>query len=454
MRLLQKGPAQFISVRYLSSLKRAALDIKSIISRNDEYRESIKRRKLPESYLQSLDNVLQNREKEVALAREIDSLKHERSIMGEALKKNKDNDIKQSLVDLKLQLKNLEHQHKLLAEEVLTSAESLPNLIDASVRDEMEVVEYINCESEEDATSQMPQTSYDHREVAERLSIVDFQNAARVSGSSWYFLTGDGALLEQALIQYSLKKARQHGYKMVTPPSLVKNEMIHACGFKPNDQNDEKQIYSIEDSDLSLTGTAEIPLGAIHSVTTFEHSQTFPIKYVGVSRAYRAEAGARGKDTKGLYRVHEFTKVELFHFTTPDNAETELEEVRKLQTEIISELGLIAKMIKMPADDLGAPAMAKYDCEAWMPGRGNWGELTSTSNCGDYQARRLGIRYKNTNNKLEHVHTLNGTCMAVPRVIVALIEQNYDELSNSIAIPKALQAYMDGKEKITLPEEL
>lgn len=449
MTLLTRRAPRLIFCRCLSSLKRPVLDIKSIIARKDEYRDSINKRKLPQSYVQNLEDIVERRNHEVELAKEIDSLRHERSIMGEAMKKEKSPQIKESLIELKLQLKYLEEQHKELSSEILDKAEGLPNLIDPTVAEsEAEIVQFINCESEKDAVSIKPATTFDHREIAENLSIVDFQSAAKVSGSSWYYLIGDGALLEQALVQYGLKKARQYGYRMVTPPSIVKNEFVHACGFKPNDQNNEKQIYGIEGGNLSLTGTAEIPLGAIHSGTDFENGQKFPIKYVGVSRAYRAEAGARGKDTKGLYRVHEFTKVELFHFTTPEYAKQELEDLRQLQTEIIEELGLMSKMIKMPADDLGAPALMKYDCEAWMPGRGNWGELTSSSNCGDYQARRLGIRYRNSDNKLQFVHTLNGTCMAVPRVIVAIIEQFYDEATNTIKIPPVLQEYMDGKDAI------
>ena len=277
-----------------------------------------------------------------------------------------------------------------------------------------------------------------------------FNIAARISGSSWYYLVGDGALLEQALIQYGLSKARVNGYTMIIPPSIVKNEIISACGFKPNDQNGEQQVYQLTNDDLSLIGTAEIPLGAYHSSSTFPSSQNYPIKYVGISRSYRAEAGARGSDTKGLYRVHEFTKVELFHFTTPDKAAQELEDLKNLQISIIEDLGLSAKMINMPSSDLGAPALKKFDCEAWMPGREGWGELTSCSNCSDYQSRRLGIRYEDgkDENKLKYIHTLNGTCVAIPRVIVAIMEQFYDPATESIIIPKVLRPYMDDKERI------
>lgn len=435
--------------RFKSTLARPVLNVKDIIARQHEYRDSIVRRKLPESTVSDLHSIVERRRQEIELEHKIGAMRHERKLLGEQMKSNAGDTVKQALVEIKKSLGVLELEHAQCAADILSKAESLPNLIDSQVGDRQTIVECINCSSELDAMASLPPTKHDHLDVAEKLQLVDFKTAARVSGASWYYLVGDGALLEQALVQYSLKKARQHGYRMVIPPSIVKNDVIGACGFRPNDQNGERQIYTLEHGDLGLTGTAEIPLGALHSATDFDRKQQLPLKYVGVSRAYRAEAGARGRDTKGLYRVHEFTKVELFHFTQPDSSGSELEQLRKFQTEIIAELGLKARMVRMPADDLGAPALMKYDCEAWMPGRRDWGELTSSSNCGDYQARRLGIRYRGHDNKLSYVHTLNGTCMAVPRVIVAIIEQNYDEATKSIVVPKVLREYMDGKERIS-----
>jgi len=439
------------AVKSSNVLKQPQLNIKGIIANQHLYRDSIIRRQLPPQTLNDLEFIVENRAKQLEFQNQLDALRRKRSELGALMKSQRSPDLISQLSQIKTQIKPLETSCDNLQQEIFEKAESLPNLLHETVPQDPEagdIVEFINCTSETRAEELMPKLSFDHKDIGEKLNIMNFETASRISGSSWYYLTGDGALLEQALVQYGLFKARQHGYKMVIPPSMVRSEVINACGFKPKDQNDEKQIYQIADEQVCLTGTAEIPLGALHSSSTFEPGTQFPIKYVGVSRAYRAEAGARGRDTKGLYRVHEFTKVELFHFSKPEEACEELEQLKNLQVEIIKELGISAKMINMPSNDLGAPALKKYDCEAWMPGRGNWGELTSCSNCGDFQSRRLGIKYRDSESNSVHVHTLNGTCMAVPRVIVAIIEQNYDPETESVKIPQVLIPYMDGKDRI------
>lgn len=286
-----------------------------------------------------------------------------------------------------------------------------------------------------------------HQVIGTQLGLMDFDTASSVSGSRSYYLLNDGVLLEQALIQYALRKCMARGFRAMAPPSLVKQEFTSACGFKPRDQNNEQQIYSIADSDLCLTGTAEIPMAGWAARKTLATASGDPIKNVGVSRSYRAEAGARGADTKGLYRVHEFNKVEMFAFSSPESSDQVHNEMLAIQKEIFTELGLCCRVLNMPADDLGAPAYRKYDIEAWMPGRGTWGEVSSTSNCLDYQARRLHSRWQNHNGTLTFAHTLNGTAMAVPRVIIAIIETFYDVDRNAILVPPVLQPAM-GKEWI------
>ncbi|RLV89403.1 Serine--tRNA ligase mitochondrial [Spathaspora sp. JA1] len=436
-------------------LLRPQINIPDIIARPLLYKESITRRQLPATLLSDIDFIIESRPLQSEKYHEIGKLKQERQQLAELLQSKQGNteSHKTRLKEIKSELKPLEKYVDELQHEIYAKAETLPNLLDHTVPldpFQEDVVQMINCKSQEDAIAQLPASEvYDHKSICEKFNIVNFNTASRISGSSWYYLMNDGALLEQALVQYALSKARQRGYTMVSPPSIVKSEIVNACGFKPNDQNNEKQVYELQDEGKSLTGTAEIPLGALHSSTVFKSQNELPKKYVGVSRSYRAEAGASGKDTRGLYRVHEFTKVELFHFTTSELAEIELEQIKDFQIEIFTELGIMAKVMNMPTSDLGSPAMKKYDIEAWMPGRGKWGELSSSSNCGDYQARRLGIRYDDSNKqKMTHVNTLNGTCMAVPRVIVALIEQNYNPETNEIPIPKVLQPYMDGKTKI------
>ncbi|KAI5968526.1 DIA4 [Candida margitis] len=440
-----------------STLLRAQLDLNAIVVQSDAYKESINRRQLPRSLIADVDFIVENRPVQSQTYTKINALKRERTELAEKIQKKDPNldNVKLRLSEIKSEIKPLEKYVKDLQEEIYSRAEALPNLIDSTAPEsatEEELVQYINTSAQEADNFVGSDSSKDHKTIGEQFGLFDFTIASRISGPSWYYLLGDGALLEQALVQYALSKARQHGYKMVIPPSIVKSEIIQACGFKPNDQNNEKQIYQIENEPRSLTGTAEIPLGALHSSTIFPSSTKFPIKYSGVSRSYRAEAGASGKDTKGLYRVHEFTKVELFHFTNLEKAADELEGIKRLQLEIIEDLGIKARLLNMPTSDLGSPAMKKYDIEAWMPGRGSWGELTSCSNCGDYQSRRLGIRFNGKDDKVSHLATLNGTCMAVPRVIVALIEQNYDRENDIIRIPKVLVPYMDGKDSITKTE--
>lgn len=435
-----------------TALKRPVFDIKGIIARSDEMKSSMERR--GDKDTSRLQFILENRLKEIDLQNDRNRLVNERKSLGSQMasfaKLGSAEDkaqLQKKLLDYKTNITAVDAELAAVSEKVHNAVESLPNWLDASVPQdpsEPELVQVIGGSSVSEIEESMPTNEYDHKHIGESLGIMDFATASRISGSSWYYLVGDGALLEQALVQYALQKARLNGYKMVVPPSIVKSEVVNACGFKPKDQNNERQVYEIEGESLSLTGTAEIPLGALHSSSTID----LPKKYVGVSRSYRAEAGARGKDTTGLYRVHEFTKVELFHFTNSQSSSEELEDLRQFQTSIIDDLGLRAKMLNMPTTDLGAPATKKYDCEAWMPGRGSWGELTSCSNCGDYQARRLGIRHKNSDGKLEYVHTLNGTAMAVPRVIVAIIEQNYDPETKTVKIPSPLIPFMDGKTHI------
>ncbi|KAK9365871.1 hypothetical protein V1509DRAFT_631703 [Lipomyces kononenkoae] len=331
---------------------------------------------------------------------------------------------------------------------------SPPSDLAKPIRNDDEFIQPIDFESKPPA---------DHVDIGLQLGIIDLMTASKISGHAFYYLIGDGAGLEQALVQYALDKARRRGFKMMVPPSVVRREFAHACGFRPRDTNGEQQIYNIsiaggepdsgDEGRLCLAGTAEIPLAAWGSDKSFD-AKELPVKLVGLSRSYRAEAGSRGRDTRGIYRVHEFTKVELFTWVPgsnegfpegiPTSAEM-LEEIRELQEDIISGLGLHARVLDMPGSDLGASAYRKYDIEVWMPGRQNWGEVTSASNCTDYQSRRLHTRVMLGGNVLTYAHTLNGTAMAVPRAIVAILENYYDPERKAVWIPHALRKYFEGR---------
>ena len=289
----------------------------------------------------------------------------------------------------------------------------------------------------------------DHVAVAEGLALVDFEAGSKVAGQKFYFLKNDAVLLELALIQYAFDTLLKHGYTPIITPDLARVDVLEGIGFMP--RGPETQIYSIENSDLCLIATAEITLGGMHRDQIMDELD-LPLKYVGLSHCFRTEAGAPGRDTRGLYRVHQFTKVEMFTFCTPDQSDALHQELLGIEESIFQGLGLPYHVIDTCTGDLGGPAYRKYDLEAWMPARGQggeFGEVTSTSNCTDFQARRLNIRYKGTKHKgTRYVHTLNGTAVAVSRCLVALLEIN-QQADGSVVIPEALRPWMRGKERIT-----
>ncbi|KAF9102894.1 seryl-tRNA synthetase [Mortierella sp. GBA35] len=318
----------------------------------------------------------------------------------------------------------------------------------------------------------------DHVSLSKKLDLVDFESATAVTGSRWYYLKNEAALLELALVQFATQRAVKAGYMPVITPDVVRPEVVQACGFQPRDEASQTYWVSTvapgsnraatvegahhhQHSALCLVATAEIALAGMNLNRVIEESQ-LPIKMAGFGRAFRAEAGSRGAEVKGLYRVHQFSKVELFVLSKADPGESDriLEDIRKFQEDIFEELGLCYRVLDMPTEELGASAYKKYDIEAWMPGRNGWGEISSTSNCTDYQARRLNIRYRtnkvisaagagastgasNSVISTEFVHTLNGTAMAIPRIIVALLE-TYQQPDGSVRLPECLWPFMAG----------
>jgi seryl-tRNA synthetase len=290
----------------------------------------------------------------------------------------------------------------------------------------------------------------DHVALAEALDLVDFEAGASVTGQKFYFLKNEAALLELALTQYAMQTLVRHGYTPVITPDLARVEVLEGIGFIPRDPNPEtRQVYTVADSDLCLIATAEITLGGMHRDKVLDE-KALPQKYVGLSHCFRTEAGAPGRDTRGLYRVHQFTKVEMFAFCLPEQSEAIHQELLAIEESIFQGLGLPYHVIDTCTGDLGGPAYRKYDLEAWMPGRGQggeYGEVTSTSNCTDFQARRLGIRYKAAGQKgTRFVHTLNGTAVACTRAILAILE-NCQQADGSVIIPEALRTWV-GKDRI------
>jgi seryl-tRNA synthetase len=281
----------------------------------------------------------------------------------------------------------------------------------------------------------------DHVELGELLGIVDFEAGTKVAGSKFYFLRGDAVLLELGLVRYALDVLMQRGYEPTITPDLARDEALVGTGFIP--RGPETQIYSIEGSDLSLIATAEITLAGSLAGEIVDDDR-LPIRLAGLSHCFRTEAGSHGRASRGLYRVHQFTKVEMFAFTTPEQSEAMHEEMLGIEEEIFQGLGIPYRVVDICTGDLGGAAYRKYDLEAWMPGRNAYGEITSTSNTTDYQARRLQIRYRKTGGRPQLLHTLNGTAIAVSRTLIPLLE-NYQQEDGSILLPEALVPYVGKK---------
>jgi len=289
----------------------------------------------------------------------------------------------------------------------------------------------------------------DHVEIGKALDLIDFEAGGKVSGHGFYFLKNDAVLLELALQQFAIRKLVEEGFTPVITPDLARNSILEGIGFTP--RGNETQIYSVEDSDLSLIGTAEITLGGMLADAVLDEAQ-LPIKFVGLSHCFRTEAGAAGRASKGLYRVHQFTKVEMFAFTAgnPEASGALHRELLRIEEEIFTALGIPYRVLDICSGDLGGPAYRKFDLESWMPGRGaggEYGEVTSTSDCTDYQARRLNVRYKPAGQKgTRFVHTLNGTAVALSRAMIVVLE-NYQRADGLVDVPEVLRPYV-GKDVI------
>lgn len=288
----------------------------------------------------------------------------------------------------------------------------------------------------------------DHEELAQKLDLIDFEAGTKVAGTKFYYLKNEAVLLEFALIKYAYDLLLAGGFTLFVTPDLARKRIIDGIGFNP--QGPQSDIYLLDGEDLGLIGTAEITLGGYHANEILERKD-LPLKYAGFSHCFRREAGGYGKYAKGIYRVHQFSKVEMFVFCEPEESEKLHDYLLKLEKRLYKGLKIPYRVVDSCSGELGAAAYRKFDLEAWMPGRGEWGEVTSTSNTTDYQARRLNIKYKlkpqTSNLKTNYVHTLNGTAIATPRTLIAILE-NYQQKDGSVKIPAVLQPYV-GKKAIS-----
>ena len=414
------------------------LDYKFIKDNLAAVKENIKNRNMTAD----ADLVVELFDKRTELVTEQQLLQQKRNENAKAMKQKLDNDKRQELIEIGKKLKEevAVVDEKLADIEVKLdeAARQIPNMVHPNAP--IGKLDTENLEVKKFGTPrQFTFEPKDHVQLAEALNLIDFDRATKVSGPKFYYLKNEAVFLEQALIMYALNTLRKHGFETFITPDVAKEEILKGIGFNP--RGNESNVYSIEEEGTCLVATAEITLGGFHSGEILDKSK-LPLLYGGLSHCFRREAGAAGQFSKGLYRVHQFDKVEMFAYATPEQSDEIHEKLRQIEEEIFEGLGLPFHVVDTCTGDLGAPAYRKWDLEAWMPGRngGEYGEVTSTSNCTDYQSRRLNIKFKDDDGKNKYVHTLNGTAIAVGRAMLAIFE-NYQNEDGSITIPEVLVPY-------------
>ena len=381
-----------------------------------------------------------------ALTAQIDELRTRRNQIAASMKNSGGKPSDEQIAEgkkIKEELAELEKTYRELDEKLSNALNSIPNILQADVP--------IGEEGEDDLVKTWGEELFesrkgaeDHLDFANKKGWVDFERGSKVAGTKFYFLKGDLALLENAIYQFALNKLISKGFNFMTVPHMVNGEVATGTGFAPrsSEQSDE---YFIEGEDLSLIATAEMSLTGFHAGEIL-NEKDLPIFYAGYSPCYRKEAGAYGKHTRGLFRVHQFNKLEMYAYTLPEQSAETHEKILAVEEEIYQELGIPYRVVNIASGDLGAPASKKYDIEYWSPVDGSYREITSCSNCTDYQARNLNIRVRRENGELQVVHTLNGTAVSLARCLVAAIENFQD--GEDLVLPKVLQPYMNNRERI------
>lgn len=417
------------------------LDYKFIKDNLDKVKQNILNRNMTAD----ADKVVSLYDKRTSLVTQLQSLQQKRNENAAKMKQKLSQDERNELIEkgklLKDEISNTEKDLQETENSLEEETRKIPNM--AHPNSPIGKLDTENLEVKR--VGEIPHFSFkakDHVTLAEELDIIDFERGTKVSGQKFYYLKNEAVFLEQALIMYALQILRKHGFTSFITPDIARQEILQGIGFNP--RGNESNVYCIEDEGTCLVATAEITLGGFHSGEILEKAK-LPLYYCGLSHCFRREAGAAGHFSKGLYRVHQFDKVEMFVYCTPEQSDKIHEELRQIEEEIFTGLGIPFRVVDTCTGDLGAPAYRKWDLEAWMPGRsddehpeGDWGEVTSTSNCTDYQARRLGVKYKDDDGKNKYVHMLNGTAIAVGRAMLALLE-NYQNEDGSVSIPEVLQ---------------
>lgn len=419
------------------------IDARDLKTRYDEIAANIRNRNMKVD----LDEVIALQEKRSVLMKEAEDLRTRRNENASKMKGKMDNDARAVLIaegkELKEQIATVEQK----LSEVETSYNALLRQIPNYAHPAAPVGKEDKDNTAIKYVGKPPVFNFkplDHVQIGEKFDLIDFDTATKVSGPKFYYLKNEAVLLQMGLERYALDIVMKHGFTPVITPDVAKEEILEGIGFNP--RGAESNIYTVEGTGTALVGTAEITLGGYNSGRVFDKSE-LPVKMTGLSHCFRREAGGAGQYSKGLYRVHQFSKLEMFIFCLPEDSDRMHDELLAIEEEIFSGLGLAYRVVDTCTGDLGAPAYRKFDIEAWMPGRGEngeYGEVTSTSNCTDYQARNLNIKYKDEKGN-RYVHMLNGTAVAVSRAMVAVLE-NYQQEDGSILIPEKLVPYVGIKE--------
>ncbi|MDP3561179.1 MAG: serine--tRNA ligase [Legionellaceae bacterium] len=423
------------------------LDIKYIIENTEIIRDNIKKRNMTAD----LDNLLVIYAKRKNHLLELENKRAEANQIAKAIPTLPQSD-KQAMIDkgraLNHEISQLEETLRSIDESYQDALLTIPNQLAEDTPLGVDDTENMVIRTHL-VPRQFDFKPRDHVELGKLLDLIDFDSGAKVTGAKFYFLKNDAVMLELALKLFAMKTAAEFGYTRLITPDLAKKSVLMGTGFSP--RGEESNIYNLEDLDLSLIATAEITVAGIHADEILEEDK-LPFKYVAESHCFRREAGSAGRESKGLYRVHQFSKIELFQIAKPEDSEAALNDILNLEEAIYQRLGIPYRVVRICAGDLGAAAYKKYDIEAWMPGRDSdekYGEVTSASNCTDFQSRRLNIRYRTTDNKKIYPYTLNGTAIALSRTLIAILE-NYQQEDGSITIPEVLRPYM-GKDVIQKP---
>ena len=413
------------------------LDINFIRENLDLVEKSTKEK----GYKINIKDVIALDDSRKSVLQEVESLRQKRNEIAASMKGGKpDPKLIEEGKEVKAKLATLESDLTEIESKCKTALKSVPNIIfdDVPLGGE-------ECSVEVKAWGGQKEEGVDHLDYATSRGWLDFERGAKVAGAKFYYLKDGLALLENALLQFGIKKVTEHGFSYMTVPDMVSSRVLEGCGFCPrtSDQSDE---YYIEGEDLAMIATAEMPITGFHMDEIIDE-EDLPKFYAGYSACFRKEAGSAGKYTRGLFRVHQFNKLEMYAFCLPEQSKEIHEKILAIEEEIWQEIGIPYHIINIAAGDLGAPAAKKYDLEYWSPVNQKYQELTSCSNCTDFQARAVNCRVRRKDGSLEFVHTLNGTAISLARTMVAVIE-NYATKDGKLKVPEVLRPYLNNKEEI------